>query len=237
MTDTPEPRNANREANSTEPERPPTLSYGRPATATAVTIRKFYDAINAQLHANELAAHGIAYSLLNENTNTLGPYSGFSQVELRVAAADVEAADRVLSNLQADPQDVEPVNDPGPEASVPCPDGMLVPAAAFDEPGHMLDAAATLGAAGIECFLPELAARGDRPRGVGDRFVVRVREEEVEAARDLLSDESGDEPRCPKCGSWRVYLPPPPGLIERITGRGRAGERQCLRCGHVWQET
>lgn len=234
------------DSNEAQGDRPPVLPYQRQPTAPAVTVRKFYDAVEAQLYANVLEAAGIEYSLLNMNTNTLGAYSAFSQVELQVRDEDAAEARAVLDGLQLDPVDVEPEADPGPEASIPDPagDGELVPAAAYATPRELYDAAGALGGARIECFLPVLVPRGDRPKGAGNRFVVRVRAGDVSRAREVLAGEAApegrddDEPRCPSCGSWRTYAVPSPwpGLANFLLGRAPEQPRQteCLRCHHRW---
>jgi hypothetical protein len=79
---------------------PQPLDYA-PVSTPAVKLRSFYSAIDAQIHANALADAGIAYNLLNGNTNTLGPYAGFSQVELQVQERDRGAAERVLKELES----------------------------------------------------------------------------------------------------------------------------------------
>ena len=224
------------------------LPYHGPALSSAVTVKTFFNAMEAQLYANELAAHGIDYFLANQNANTfLGWYSGFTQVELQVRRQDANRAVEVLARLQLlDPSDVEPEDDTDPQAPIPDPDGqgMLVTLAAYDNPRSVYDAAAILGAARIESFLPALVVRGDRPRGAGKRFVLRVREADLALAHEALAEpdresaDDADEPRCPRCGSWRVHaLPRPwPGLIKFLFGGGAAGPRQveCLRCHHYW---
>lgn len=208
----------------------------------AVTVRKFYDPMEAQLFANELAAHGIEYHLLNQNTSTLGPYSGFSQVELQVRREDAKAASELLDRLQLDPSDVEPEHDSDPTVPIadPAGPGMLVAAASYDNPRHLHDAAAALGAAHVDSFLPLLVARGDRPKGTGKRFVIRVREADLERARAILheNETTDDEPRCPYCGSWRVYTHPPrQGLINFLLGRipDQPPRLECLRCHRRWE--
>lgn len=224
------------------------LPYHGPALSSAVTVKTFFNAMEAQLYANELAAHGIDYFLANQNANTfLGWYSGFTQVELQVRRQDADRAAEVLARLQLlDPTDVEPEDDSDPQAPIPDPDGqgILVTLAAFDNPLSVYDAAAILGAARIESFLPALVVRGDRPRGAGKRFALRVREADLALARDASaeaerdSDGDTDEPRYPRCGSWRVHaLPRPwPGLIIFLFGGGAKSPRglECLRCHHRW---
>ena len=220
------------------------LPYQTAIHGGVVSVRKFYDAMEAQLYANELAAHGIRYHLLNQNTNTLGPYSAFSQVELQVSEEDAPRARELLARLQLDPSEVEPEHEADPDVPVPDPagTGMLVPAAAYDNPRFLYDAATALGAAHIESFLPTLVARGDRPAGTGTRFVIRVREADLERARTILQaegdPEENTEPRCPRCGSWRVYRhPPKQGLVNFLLGRipDQRPRLECLRCHHIWE--
>jgi len=226
-----------------EDTQPPVLSYQRNAFSPLVTVRTFYSALDAQMLANELDAGGIWCTLTNQNTNTLGPYAAFSQVELQVRQEDVEEARELLSRFDGGSTDVEPEQDVDPTEAVPDPggEGVLVTVAAFDTPAAMYDAAGALGAAHVECFLPVLVPRGDRPRGEGKRFVVRVRGSEMERAHEVLeaSDEDGDEPQCPKCGSFRTYALPArkKGLLGFLFGLdpGESGELECLRCHHRWQ--
>lgn len=227
------------------PARPLVLPYQRAVLRAPVTVRKFFDAMEAQIYANELASHDIEYALLNQNApNALGWYSGFGQVELQVLEEDAAAANELLSRLHLDPGEVEPAEESDPQAPLPDPDGggMLVAAAAYEDPQRLYDAAALLGAAHVECFLPVLVPRGDRPKGVGERFVIRVRQADRERAREVVEQaepaDHDDEPRCPKCGSWQTYLLPSPWpgiwnyLLRRAPQQPR--EVECLRCHHRW---
>jgi len=232
--------------NDPEEAQPPILSYQRNAFSPLVTVRTFYSALDAQLFANQLDAAGIRCALANQNTNTLGPYAAFSQVELQVQQEDLDEAREILSHFDASSTDVEPEQDVDPTAPVPDPagEGNLVTAGAFDTSSEMFDTAAALGAAHIECFLPVLVPRGDRPRGTGKRFVVRVRESELERAKYILeknaedSDEDSDDPPCPECGSWRTYAMPSAkkGFLNLLFSAepGESGELECLRCHHRW---
>lgn len=234
-----------------EPTPPPpariVLSYQAPALTSAVTVRQCADVMEAQLCANELAAHGIEYHLLNQNVNALGwPYSGLSSVEVQVREQDAPLARQLLARFEANPLDVEPEEGSADERTLadPSGEGLLVSAGAFDDPRRMYDAAATLGAARIDSFLPTLVPRGDRPRGSGRRFVIRVRESDLDRAREVLSrasadeEDDDDEPRCPACGSWRVAPAPRPwpGLMKFLLGAAHRGPREleCLRCKHRW---
>jgi hypothetical protein len=220
------------------------LSYQAPMLTSAVTVRSCFDAMEAQLCGNVLAAHGIDYYIMNQNTNTLGPYSGFSRVEVQVREEDARRAAELLARFQADPLDVEPQEPGGADEAVSDPSGKgtLAVAAAYETPRELFDAAATLGASRIDSFLPALVPRGDRPRENGKRFLLHVREDDLERAREVLAqftaDDDDDEPRCPACGSWRVAPAPRPwpGLVKFILGGGSRApqEMECLRCKHRW---
>lgn len=221
------------------------LPYQGALPTSAVTVRKCRELYEAQILANELAAHDIDYYVMNQNTNDImGTYVGFTYVELQVRKEDAERASAILSKLEVNPLEIEPAEiiDPAQAIADPAGDGMLVSAAAFDNPRSLFDAAATLGAARIESFLPMLVSRGDRPAGVGDRFILRVREADSERARETLSkvaaeEADGDEPRCPTCGSYRIVQVP---QFWKDVGRflrgdtDRSCQMQCLRCRHLW---
>lgn len=225
----------------------PYRSAALAATTPVVKVGAFLDLLDAQLHANELAGHDIEYFLANQNVMSLGfPYSGFSQIELQVRAEDKEKALAILSTFQANPLEVEPADpiDPNEPIDDPGGEGSLVTAVAFDNPRALLDAAAVLGAARIDCFVPALAARKDRPAGEGKRFALRVRSDDLERAGEVLADAEENEegePRCPKCGSYRVERAgkPWPGIVRFLIGGGPRSEPQmeCLRCKHRWSQT
>jgi hypothetical protein len=229
-----------------KPTRPIVLAYQSAVLQAPVTVRKFFDPIEAQMHANELAAHDIEYALLNQNApGALGWYSGFALVQLQVRQEDAAAAEELLSRMKIEPGEVEPADES--DANMPIPDpsgqGLLVAAAAYEDPRQLFDAAGVLGASHIECFLPVLVPRGERPKGAGARFVIRVREADLERADQVLSSDDDadheDEPRCPRCGSWQTYvLPAPwPGIWNFFAGRAGRKSRQieCLRCHHQWK--
>jgi hypothetical protein len=221
------------------------LAYQRSLPTSAVTVRKCRDIYEAQIFANELAANGIDYYVMNQNTNDLlGTYVGFTYVELQVRKEEAEAASALLSKLSGNPLEVEPAEASNADQPIPDPagEGILVSAAGFDNPRSLLDAAATLGAARVESFLPMLVVRGDGPAGVGDRFILRVREDDAEQAREILSkaaaEESDDEePRCPTCGSYRVMAVPQfwKDVMRFLRGdTDRSVQMQCLLCRHLW---
>jgi len=141
------------------------LEYALPTTPV-VTLRSFYSALDAQIHANALAEAGIAYNLLGSNTNSLGPYNAFTQVDLQVQSSDREAATRILIELEA-----------------------------------------TSGESEMDSELSEAM-------------------------------NEANQPRCPKCASWRTYeVPAPwPGLMNYLLGRSPDRPRQveCLKCHYRW---
>jgi len=220
------------------------LPYQGALATSATTIRKFHDLLEAQLFANELASHDIEYFLVNQNVTGLGfPYSGFSQIELQVREQDLAESQRILTNVQVNPLELEPEDTGDPKIPIPDPggEGVLVMACAYENPRDLFDAAASLGAARIEAFVPSIVPRRDRPAGEGKRFVLRVREEDLERAVEILNDAESeraenDEPRCPKCGSYHVAAPSRPlgKLMKFLIGFGPLppSEAECLRCKH-----
>jgi len=105
------------------PDRRVVLQYQGGRATRAVTVQTFYDPLEAQLFANELASHHIECFLLNQNVSVLGPYSGFSQVELQVREQDVVDARRVLTEFQADPskEETDASSDPADDGEPRCP--------------------------------------------------------------------------------------------------------------------
>ena len=220
------------------------LPYQVSLPTSAVTVRKCRDILEAQIHANELAGHGIDYYVMNQNTSdVLSGYVGFTCIELQVRMEDAEQAAAVLSTMEINPSEVEPAEPTDPDQPIrdPAGDGMLATAAAFNNPRDLLDAAAVLGAGHIESFLPMLVSRGDRPAGTGNRFILRVHQDDMEQARELLAraaseEAKDDEPRCPKCGSYRVTPVPQlrAKLVDFVFGRRTPAIMECLRCRSRW---
>ena len=189
----------------------PVLPYGAEQSDRMVRLSSFGDQTEAELHAGQLESAGIAVQIFNGNVNGLGfAYKALSQVELHVRARDLAQATEILQQRSAD--DLEPAEG---IASIPLDsDGQpmaVVQLAAFESVREMRDAQTLLASAGIQSFLPPLARRGEKPVGVGKRFVVRVAADDESRATEVLQEpepahEEGDEPdlRCPKCHSWRT---------------------------------
>ena len=196
-----------------------------------------------------LEGEGIPYQIHNAAImSTLSLYAGgWTSVELHVRKEDAARAAAVLARY-ADDSDLEPAED-WQDAPPPLDDAgrpiALAAAAAYEGARRMRDAATVLAAARVQFYLPMLAPRGDRPKGEGARFVLRVAEEDLERARAVLEnaeEEAGheDEPRCPRCSAWRVHPVRSGGLLRGI---GQAlglskplpfeGEGfECLACHH-----
>lgn len=240
------------------PQPPAVLHYAVPGQdggiGHGVTVAECANEAEAELVAGELAAEGIPSEVVNQIvTATIGLYLGGSQIRVRVAAGDVERAAQVLRRRAAEDEELEPVDD------LAAPDG-VAPPAALDEQGRpirlaaagafetlrlMNEAGTVLAASRIRIFPPTLVPRGNRPKGQGPRFVLRVPEEDADRARSILEDaaaEAGedDDPRCPECNSWRVFKAG--GLLADLgrlfgigTGRPRPrpGDLECLACRHV----
>jgi hypothetical protein len=213
----------------------PVLSYAVPGSNREVTIARVAGGAEAEMISGQLAAAGIPSQVINRNVEVLGPYAPGSSVKVIVMADDAERAREVLRD------EVEP-GEP-PEAPLD-EDGQPVELAvvgSFDEPRLLRQAAATLAAARVKPFLPMLVPRSqstaDTPARA-NRFVLRVRAEDLDHAQALLverdEDDDGDpEPRCPKCHAWRVHKNT--SMMEELArffgfGKARPAEYECLKC-------
>lgn len=195
----------------------------------------------AELDASVLRREGIPAQVFGAHAGSLGFfYQGFNSVELHVRCEDVERATQTLARLKS--EDLEPADD-SPDVT-PAVDDFgqpLVIAAAFDNVRALRDAQAILASAHISSVLPVLAPRGDRPPGIGKRFVLRVADPDAERARHLLCDDADDraEPRCPRCASWRTYSIVPfwksLAAMFHLTDKPRK-EVECLACHHTGPE-
>jgi hypothetical protein len=202
-----------------------------------VVLARFNTANEAELCAAVLEGEGIHAEVFGANFNEGNWYwQGSNSVELNVRAGDVERAAEILANTGDD--DLEP--DDEAEAAAPAVDEQgreLVPAVAFETVAAMRDAQTVLASAKIASYVPRLVPRGDRPPGVGARFVVKVAIDDLEHAQDLLAEEARDDsedPRCPKCSSWRVH--PKSSMINEIAGvvglKKPPTVMECLACGY-----
>jgi hypothetical protein len=206
-----------------------------------VTIGHYFNNTQAAVELSALEAAGIPCVLQNQNVGGLGWYSVAVPVELQVRRGDVTRAGEVLK--AAISEDLEPADeDPSKETADPeSPHTVVI--AAFETVRAMRDAAVLLESARVPALLPNLVPRGDRPIGQGKRFILRVAEENAERAEQVLrqaaededeEDGDNDEPRCPKCGSWRTF--PVPTFLRTILYAFRMGEKpgrdevDCLAC-------
>jgi hypothetical protein len=228
----------------------PVLGYHVPRSGKLVSVASCGDAAEAQMVASALAAAGIPSAVVNEHTNALGGYVGRTWVEVHVGVEDRDRAAALVSEIRSGDAFVPEDDPPDGSADIAADaDGTRVPlavAATFETARDMYDAAAVLGAARIPTYLPNLLPRGPRPGGAQAEaqgrppaFKVRVTEDDLPRARALLeeAEEDEDEPRCPRCGSWRVHREGGSFLywLKDLFVGGRAdGVRalECLACGH-----
>jgi hypothetical protein len=150
-------------------------------------------------------------------------------------------AGRAAEILARSTEDLEPAEETASEkatatdpASDPNQTQPLVVAAAFDSVRALLDAQVVLASANIRFVAPVLAPRGDRPPGTGKRFILRVVKDDLPRAQSLIWEQDDmEDPRCPKCGSWRVF-PDATWLetLSEITGLGHKPPKkyECLAC-------
>ena len=197
---------------------------------------------HAGMVAGELSGAGIIAQVIDQNTEALGPYAPGSDVKVVVLMEDAGRAKEVLELIDSDEVEPaeEPANAPPPADEMGLPVRLAV-AAAFDNPPAARRRHAPCRVA-LRPFLPALVARGERPAGEGRRFLLRVREEDLERAEAVLEEaEAGDEdePRCPRCRSWRVFRQTSLlGEVGRFFGFGRSTppRYECLACRHLGGE-
>ena len=222
----------------------PVLGYATPGFGVegkTVVVARCGNSGEAEILANELDAAGIPAQVIDHNTEVLGPYAGGADVKVVVMEADAARAAEVLrhgTSVELEPAD-DSIDAPPPldEHGQPL---RLEVAARFESPRLLREAATVLASARVQAFLPTLVPRGDRSPGAGKRFLLRVREDEVERARRVLreaEEEAGDEEeaRCPACRSWRVHKTGGgmlSGLARLLGGRGVEAGFECLACGH-----
>jgi len=217
----------------------PVLSYASfDATGKTVRVGRYPSEMAAALPASLLESLGIGCQILNSNVNVLGPYAGMAPVELLVHEKDADAAREILSCPE---DELEPADDPADATPVLGDDGRpmhLVAVGTSNTIRNLRDAAAVLASARLRIFPPILRRRPEDATTERRPFVLKVAEQDREQAHRLLDQarsesEDDDEPRCPKCNSWRVYpvsrfMP----SVKAFFGLGAWPERQieCLAC-------
>lgn len=161
----------------------------------------------AELFSAVLATEDIPSQVFGANTSAVDWfYQMFNDVDLIVMEADVDRARQVLAAAKTDA--VEPAQEPA-EAPPPKDEqgNPLVPVDGYERVADLRDAQVILASSQIDSYGPRLVLRGEKPAGTGKRFVLRVAENDLERAREILAEEADEddgEPRCPKCGSWQV---------------------------------
>lgn len=199
-----------------------------------VRVAQYSAEYEAELNAAALNDEGIRTQIFGANTNYVNwLLQGFNQVELLVPEEDVEQAMQILARTSTD--ELEPV--PMPDGAPPPVDehgNALAIVGTYDSFREMSDAQTVLASERIRAFIPPMAPRGDRPPGVGKRFILRIAEADLNRGKALLADEAQDdseEPRCPKCGSWRILQPQSiMGDLAALVGLGHERQFECLAC-------
>lgn len=210
-----------------EPTNPPRSTS---ATGT-VRIARYAHEEAAELAGNALEQAGIVVQMLGAEAVALGLPGTFASIDLHVRAEDAKQATAILS--QHVDEFLEPADDTPAEQTTTEPAPVLVAVGAYAYLREMRDVEAILASAGIETIPPRLMNRGDRPSGVGKRFVLRVAEADLPRVQAILDEEHTediDQPRCPKCASWNV-TPVTHFWKDLAAGIGlAAGEPQQLEC-------
>jgi hypothetical protein len=222
---------------------PPPLDYATPRSGRTVTVAFCADSGEAELVCGELRAAGVPAAAVNHHTVALGAYSGGSQVEVQVPVEDRDRAARVLARLP-DRNDVVPEPEPADGSADFATDehgarGALLVVGEFATAQEMLEASAALGSAHVRTYLPNLVPRTEGAADSPPVFRVRVGADDAPRARAVLDEDADpDEPRCPRCASWRLHRQGGSilsWLREMFVGGGSADgvkSFQCLRCKH-----
>ena len=235
----------------------PILSYARPGAGLAgrtVSVASCANAAEAGMIASELTGTGIPAQVVDHNTEVLGPYVGGAAVKVLVMAEDAGRA-RELLRLNAS-DEVEPLEEPAGSAGSPAgappvdEEGLplrLAVAAAFDHPRRCARPPRCSPRRACSRSSPPSSPAAGGLRATASDFLLRVRHEDLERAEAVLEEaeaESGDEdePRCPRCKSWRVFKQT--SLLREIAGFfgffgfGRSGGTgyECLACRHQGRE-
>ena len=250
-----------------QPEAAGVLHYASAVDHGMVTIARCAELAEAEMIAGELGAEGIRCTVTNTNAAAMGPWGGGARIYVEVPKLAAERAVEVL-RVRTLGDDVEPADEddaaggdatrdfsetdpPLDEEGKPA---QLVVVAAYDTASRMRDAVTTLGSAHIGCVVPRLVPRGDRPKGQGNRFIVRVGADDLDRARAVLHEpqetEAADrdvnrdavddeEVRCPACSSWRVHRLGSLWVnVGRFFGLVGGSEKSdpflCLACKHKW---
>jgi len=227
-------------ADTAASEAAPVLSYASfDANSRTVRVGRYANEIEAALPASLLESMGIGCQILNSNVNGLGmPYSGMSDVELFVHEKDADAAREILS---CPDDELEPTEDPADMTPVLGDDGRLIhlaTVASFGNIRSLREATLLLASSRLRIYPPIMRRRATEPTGKPRPFVLKVAEEDREVAESLLRSadaEEGDneDPRCPKCNSWRVYpVSRFMASVKAFFGLGAWPQKQieCLAC-------
>jgi hypothetical protein len=222
---------------------PHPLAYHAQRSGRTVTVAWCADLGEAELVCSALRGSNVPAAVFNQHTAALGPYAGGSRIQVKVPVEDGAAAAEVLARLPW-LHDVEPEPEPADgsaEFAVDDRGGRVALAVVgeFASAQDMLGASAALGSVRIRAYLPNLVPRDLDAHGPPPPFRVRVAKEDLSRARSVLEESAEpDEPRCPKCGAWRVHRHGR-GLVAWLAGLFVPTESadgvqalECLRCGH-----
>ncbi len=184
------------------------LTYSTLASDQWVVAGRYGAHTTAEMHAALLRSEQIPARVEGANVNALGMhFSGFTDVKVMVLENDAERAAAALARLDLD--QMEPAEDAAAldDSGEPLP---IVTVAAFESARGMSEAETLMVSVGIRAYPTPLVPRGNRPPGEGKRFILRAHEDDAERARSILEESEEEareqnEPRCPKCRSWRVY--------------------------------
>jgi len=187
-------------------------------------IARYANNEDAEIDAAELRANGFQAQVFGaKSTNLNAAYQAADDVELWVPDKEAQRASEFLKRAAAKtpepPQESEET-----QGDVDQKGRALVLAGEYETARELRDAETLLASARIATFV---ATRESS-------FILRVANEDLDAAQELLAEEveDADEPKCPKCGSWRTHAVSSffAEIASAFGSKATAKMTECLAC-------
>lgn len=211
---------------------PSRLDYFPSGPTQAVVLTRLMDVNHAEIISAALNDRGIPARVLGSATGSLGMAAGTAGVEIVVPFQDAERAREIMESAQK--ADFEPAEgEESTEDRVDADGHRLCCVGEYEALPQIRLAQTLLAAERIESMLPVLVMRNENASAPTRRFVLRVRENDVREAREILRElEEDEEPRCPWCGSKRLYEEQLlwQRLVCWLKGKRVDAKFECLNC-------
>ena len=235
-------------SNETSPPHPPVVPYQRRDVPEWLTIGWYGSEDEAAHDTACLTTLSLPWELRPSVGYMIRPDGTRATLRLMVHDEDVADARRAIEPADDKLSSLEPMAALAGDGPIDYVDEKgktirFVAIGRYDTAAEMMEKFHVLLNARVGAIRPLLWPRGSKfaasAEGRPGRFVLRVREDDVDAAREAfiadVQPQADTEPRCPKCRSWHVDDSRPTGwlLIGVLRGRPPSEARcTCLRCGH-----